>query len=124
MSSPGSPRSIRVFPHPGEPAFGEVFAVAGQQVPHVPLAVARAATPAPQLGGGPAADLIECLVGQLHDMKMIDNNGGVREGQGDPGREHAAHVDGHGADLRAPCRAPGIEPVDHGRFGASLDLPE
>src|SRR6266567_8772584 len=65
-------------PHPGEATFGEVLAVTGKQTAYVPLAVALAATPCAQLGGNPAADLVESLVGQLYHMKMIDNDGGLR----------------------------------------------
>jgi hypothetical protein len=69
----------RPAPAPRDPSkVGQTVGVVGQPVAQLPLAVALAATPTAHLDGDPAAYLGQRGVGQLHDVKMIDDGLGVR----------------------------------------------
>ena len=74
--------------------------------------------------GDPAADLGYGLVGQLHDVEMVDDQLGVRQDLPDRGLEDRAHVDRGEPHAVAPLGSALAEPVDDRLGGAALDLPE
>ena len=77
-----------------------------------------------RLGGDAAADLGHGVVGEFHDMEVIDDDRRVRQVAADRSDEHRAHVDRHVPDPVAPGRGLLGQPVGDVVGGAALDLTE
>nr|WP_205447091.1 hypothetical protein [Candidatus Frankia alpina] len=107
-----------------ELAVGEVLAVAAEQAADLPFGVAAAAASASGGGGDPAADLVDDVVGEFHDVEVVDDDDGQGEVAADRGDEHGAHVDRDVGHPVAPRRRLAGQPVGDVVAGAALDLAE
>ena len=82
------------------------------------------ADPAPaQRASHPAAHAGDGLVGQLHDVEMVDHQGGVRQVLAHGGPVGRAHVDRHHRHAVAPGLGACGQPGPGILAGAALDLP-
>ena len=73
IRSPGTPRSTSQFDMSAPLRFGEVLVVALQPPSDAVLRVGGAHAASAQLGGGAAAYMGGGLVGQLHDVEVVDH---------------------------------------------------
>jgi hypothetical protein len=88
------------------------------EVSQLPLPVALASSPAPQLDGDAAAHLGQRRVRQLRDMEPVDHQPRVRQAGAHCG------VDRHDLDCGSPRGALRLDPRRYHCGRAALDLPE
>jgi hypothetical protein len=84
--------------------------------------VARPSAPAVRRLGGAAADVIDHLVRQFHDVEVIDDDVGVRQRLPDGFGVGGGRVDRDVGDPGAELRCLGFDPVDDGGDFRTVDL--
>ena len=124
MSCPGWPRSISRF-HMSVNFSSVRSSRLRSRRRRIPYSGSSSRTRRPRRAGGhPAAHGRDGLVGQLHDVEVVDHQGGVRQVLADGGPVGRAHVDRHRLHAVTPGRVARGQPGPGIGGGAALDLPQ
>ena len=109
------------IPHLGEALARQAFPGGEQPASVGPLRVDLAATPIAQVPGDAAAHPAERVVGQLHQVEVVDHDRRVRQQPlgAQRRRVHRGRIDRHVLDSLPELRCSCLQPFDHRGAGAA-----